>query len=150
MLGAIAGIVVVLGIGMLIAHRLEAFRPIQLCREKDSGLNVERWGDAAYRQSLSQSLTIWRRGQTQEQSQYAVTAIRRAEKTNREKRSCVMQETPKRWPVPIKKQSRLAEYNAGGFATLGPDGKCPVQSGYRFRATLQRNSFVKLNASAAG
>jgi hypothetical protein len=35
MLGAIAGIVVVLGIGMLIAHALEAFRPATtLSRER--------------------------------------------------------------------------------------------------------------------
>jgi hypothetical protein len=57
---------------------------------------------------------------------------------------------PEEMAVPIKKQSRLAEYDAGGFATWVRMGKCPVQSGYRFRATLQRNSLVKLNASAAG
>jgi hypothetical protein len=83
---------------------------------------VERWGGAAYRQSLSQSLTIWRAWTNKNQSQYAVTAIRRTEKTNREKRSCVMRK-PEEMAVPIKKQSRLAEYDAGGFATLGPDGK---------------------------
>jgi hypothetical protein len=30
---------------------------------------------------------------------------------------------PEEMAVPIKKKSRLAEYDAGGFATLGPDGK---------------------------
>jgi hypothetical protein len=51
----------------------------------------------------------------------------------------------------IRKQSRRAEYDAGGFATLGPDTKISgCRSRYRFRATPQRNSLVKLNAGAAG
>src|SRR5450755_1731488 len=82
------------------------FGRIQLCRAKDSGLNVERWGGAAYRQSLSQSLTIWRAWTNKNKSQYAVTSIRRAEKPNREKRSCVMQET-RRDGCPYKKAKPL-------------------------------------------
>jgi hypothetical protein len=53
--------------------------------------------------------------------------------------------------APPLKQSRRAEYDAGGFATLGPDTKISgCGSRYRFRATPQRNSLVKLNAGAAG
>jgi hypothetical protein len=49
------------------------------------------------------------------------------------------------------KQRRRAEYDAGGFATLGPDSKISgCGSRYRFRETLQRNSRVKLNVGAAG
>jgi hypothetical protein len=48
-------------------------------------------------------------------------------------------------------KSRRAEYDAGGFAVLGPDSKISgCGSCYRFRATPQRNSLVKLNAGAAG
>jgi hypothetical protein len=51
----------------------------------------------------------------------------------------------------VRKQSRRAEYDAGGFAALGPDSKISgCGSRYRFRATPQRNSLVKLNAGAAG
>jgi hypothetical protein len=51
----------------------------------------------------------------------------------------------------LMKRSRQAEYDAGGFATLGPDEhnfRC--RSRYRFRTTPQRNSLVKLNSGAAG
>jgi hypothetical protein len=51
----------------------------------------------------------------------------------------------------VQKQNRRAEYDAGGFAMVGPDGgQFPVHSRYRFRATPQRNPLVKLNAGAPG
>jgi hypothetical protein len=55
------------------------------------------------------------------------------------------------WTIFHGEQSRRAEYDAGGFAMLGPGGhnfRCSQR--YRFRAMPQPNSLVKLNTDAAG
>jgi hypothetical protein len=70
------------------------------------------------RSPLSQYLKIRSAWVNKNQSQYAVTTIKIAEKTNLESRSCIIGGNSKCLAA-IKKQGRRAEYDAGGLCHAG-------------------------------